>query len=167
MLAFGLTNGIDTVSGAIDSSVNGLIFNLANPFNGTLLHRDLIEVVGFIKREMFIWGDENEYFKRLSSLGFEFASVTSAFFVHPASKSIYSEKFFGLVKMVSKPAKLEMNFYRNQGFLNARYGSLRSHIVVLKNFIFFCFDGKFKRAFLSFAYYMDGALNRYKLKNIR
>ncbi|HGF7147565.1 TPA: glycosyltransferase [Vibrio cholerae] len=167
VLSFGLSKDLMTVQSAINASIDEIILNKANPFNGTLIHYDLIKDAGFIKKEMFIWGDETEYFKRLSSIGYEFATVTTALFYHPASKTIYSEKLFGLFKMAKKPEKLEMNFYRNQGYLNMKYGSIFSHRIAAKNFIFFLLDGEFKKAFLSLAYYKDGMLNKYKLKNLR
>ena len=36
-------------------------FNDIHPFNGTLVKRSVIEKIGMIKKEMFIWGDEKEY----------------------------------------------------------------------------------------------------------
>lgn len=166
-LSFGLSKNLMTVQSAVDASIDGIILNKANPFNGTLIHCDLIKDVGFIKKEMFIWGDETEYFKRLSSIGYKFATVTTALFYHPASKTIYAEKLFGLLRMAKKPEKLEMNFYRNQGYLNMKYGSIFSHRSATKNFIFFLLDGEFKKAFLSIAYYIDGMFNKFKLKNLR
>lgn len=167
VLSFGLSNDLMTVQSAINASIDGIIINQANPFNGTLMHYDSIKNAGFIKREMFIWGDETEYFKRLSSIGHEFATVTTALFYHPASKTHYSEILFGLFKIAKKPEKLEMNFYRNQGYLNMKYGSIFSHRSAAKIFIFFLLEGEFKKAILSLAYYMDGMLNKYKLKNFR
>lgn len=166
-LSFGLSKKIMNFQSAIEASVDGLIMNKANPFNGTLLHCDLIKDVGFIKKEMFIWGDEVEYFKRLACLGFEFATVVDSLFYHPATKTVYSEKLFGLLRVAKKPANLEMNFYRNQGYINMKYGRYSSHIVIVKNFIFFLLGGDFKKAFLFLFYYMDGLLDNYRLKNLR
>ncbi len=42
------------------------IYNVAHPFNGTLLHRRVIEKVGLPKDNLFLWGDETEYLYRIS-----------------------------------------------------------------------------------------------------
>lgn len=39
--------------------------DVAHPFNGTLLHRKVIERVGFPKDNLFLWGDETEYLYRI------------------------------------------------------------------------------------------------------
>lgn len=48
-----------------------LIEDLIAPFNGTFFHRNAIEKSGFVKKEMFIWGDEQEYRLRLIKNGFK------------------------------------------------------------------------------------------------
>ena len=37
------------------------------PFNGTFIHRSVIAKCGYIKKEMFIWGDDQEYKLRMIS----------------------------------------------------------------------------------------------------
>ena len=46
-------------------------FNDIHPFNGTLVKRSVIEKIGMIKKEMFIWGDEKEYMARAIHNGIE------------------------------------------------------------------------------------------------
>ncbi|MEO6539301.1 MAG: glycosyltransferase [Ferruginibacter sp.] len=42
-----------------------LIEGIGHPFNGTLLHRSIIEKVGIPKSCLFLWGDESEYYYRI------------------------------------------------------------------------------------------------------
>ena len=42
-----------------------IIEGIGHPFNGTLLHRRIIERVGFPKPKYFLWGDETEYYYRI------------------------------------------------------------------------------------------------------
>jgi rhamnopyranosyl-N-acetylglucosaminyl-diphospho-decaprenol beta-1,3/1,4-galactofuranosyltransferase len=49
----------------IDEVREPIIQNLAHPFNGTLLSKELIQKVGLPKKELFIWGDETEYRYRI------------------------------------------------------------------------------------------------------
>jgi len=46
----------------IDEVKDKVIQNIAHPFNGTLLHRRIIERVGFPNPRLFLWGDETEYY---------------------------------------------------------------------------------------------------------
>ncbi len=42
-----------------------IINGIGHPFNGTLLHRRIIERVGTPKPKFFLWGDETEYYYRI------------------------------------------------------------------------------------------------------
>ena len=50
------------VSEVADKYIEGI----GHPFNGTLLHRKIIERVGVPKQQFFLWGDETEYFYRIT-----------------------------------------------------------------------------------------------------
>ena len=49
------------------------------PFNGTFIHRSVMDKVGFIKKEMFIWGDEQEYRQRMMKAGYTHIQSTKRF----------------------------------------------------------------------------------------
>jgi GT2 family glycosyltransferase len=42
-----------------------LIEGIGHPFNGTMLHRRIVERVGVPKPKYFLWGDETEYYYRI------------------------------------------------------------------------------------------------------
>ena len=42
-----------------------LIKGIGHPFNGTLLHRSIVEKVGVPRQGLFVWGDETEYYYRI------------------------------------------------------------------------------------------------------
>lgn len=50
----------------IDEVNTDLIEGIGHPFNGTLLHRSIIEKVGVPKASLFLWGDETEYYYRIT-----------------------------------------------------------------------------------------------------
>jgi len=167
-LSFGLSKKIQTVSDVhANLHLDGLIYGMANPFNGTLIHSEVIKKIGFVKKEMFIWGDETEYFKRIAANDIVYATVPASRFYHPQSKTIYKQMLWGLFKVAVKPEKLEMNYYRNQGYLNRTYNSLLSHRVLLKNMIYACLEGNFSKSIWILKYYIDGFLDDFKLPNIR
>lgn len=49
----------------IDEIKEDVIFGISHPFNGTLIHRSIIDKVGFPNKELFICGDGIEYFYRI------------------------------------------------------------------------------------------------------
>ena len=60
--------------------------NYSCPFNGTFLSRNLLHTIGFVKKEMFIWGDEEEFTLRAYKNGFAPITISSAIHYHPAEK---------------------------------------------------------------------------------
>lgn len=67
-----------------------IIQNFAHPFNGTLLHREIIKKVGLPKKELFIWGDETEYYHRIiTKFKIPFYTKTNSIHYHPASAYSY------------------------------------------------------------------------------
>ena len=82
MLSFKIDN-MYRVDEAIASGVKGLIVNAANPFNGTLVTRKLIEEIGFPNPDFFIKGDEVDYKQRAFDAGAYVATVVAARYNHP------------------------------------------------------------------------------------
>lgn len=67
-----------------------IIHNFAHPFNGTLLHKEIIKKVGLPKKELFIWGDETEYYHRIITKNkIPFYTKVSSIHYHPASSYSY------------------------------------------------------------------------------
>jgi rhamnopyranosyl-N-acetylglucosaminyl-diphospho-decaprenol beta-1,3/1,4-galactofuranosyltransferase len=76
---------------SIDEADSNLIHGIGHPFNGTLLNRWIIERVGLPKKELFLWGDESEYYHRIvSKNNIPVTTVSSSIHYHPASA--YSHK---------------------------------------------------------------------------
>lgn len=76
---------------SIDEVKKNIIKNVAHPFNGTLLHRKIIERVGFPKATLFLWGDETEYYYRIIRKNkIPFYTKASSIHYHPAC--VYSYK---------------------------------------------------------------------------
>ncbi|TPG65580.1 glycosyltransferase [Hymenobacter nivis] len=62
-----------------------LIYGVASFFNGTLVHRKVVETIGIPDKKLFIWGDEVEYMTRAQKNGFPIVTVPRSVFYHPAS----------------------------------------------------------------------------------
>ncbi len=74
----------------IDDVTDTIIKNVAHPFNGTLLHRKIIERVGFPNANLFLWGDETEYYYRIVRKNkIPFYTKTNSIHYHPTSAYSY------------------------------------------------------------------------------
>ena len=85
----------DLISKSVDGAV---IENRANPFNGILYSKEFLKDVGYPKKEMFIWGDENNYDIRGKKLGYAPITVIKAIHLHPRDRQ---EKYYLFNKRVA------------------------------------------------------------------
>lgn len=53
-------------------------------FNGILINKEVINKIGFPRKEFFIWGDEVEFFYRIKKHGFSVATVLNSQIYHPS-----------------------------------------------------------------------------------
>ncbi len=153
-LSFGLKN-YKNVSDIIEKAY---IENEANPFNGTLIHRQIPNEIGFIKREMFIWGDESEYLHRSRKHEFKSATIINAIHYHPENRGVQHRiiPFVKKYKLNIKPKSLAHIYYRNLAYINMKYNkqkllyylgvyvlyfSLRLNFLEVLRFLKFYFKG--------------------------
>jgi rhamnopyranosyl-N-acetylglucosaminyl-diphospho-decaprenol beta-1,3/1,4-galactofuranosyltransferase len=139
-------------------------YQLVSPFNGVMFHRSVIENIGFIKKEMFIWGDEREYRLRCHKHGYFEVAALNAIHYHPMIKGKrdnalpFTDKF----KVIIKPEKFAKYFYRNNGFINKTYSSTK---VVIGEFliytIYFLRKLKFSELYKFWNYYSKGCRNQF------
>ena len=113
-----------------------LIYGKGHPFNGTLIHRKIIEEAGLPEKKLFLWGEETEYYYRITRKNkFKVATVTSSIHYHPTS-------FFSIRKDWDFKNSWKMYFYvRNRlaihksKFKNRPYAILNYTCFVLAFFI--------------------------------
>ncbi len=163
-LAFGLRDEWD-VNKVLQMANEGVILRDCNPFNGTLLRRRLVERIGKIKKEMFIWGDETEYVLRAIRAGARVGTLVEAVYRHPRIKGTFSPVWGGLLgKCLEKPVKLRGVHYRNIAYINSKYGGFMAHAVcVVKHMGLFIQKRSTSDAINFTKYYIDGALDRFTL----
>lgn len=158
-LAFGKHEPIATIN-----IQNEYIKQPLSPFNGTFIHRSVIDKVGFIKKEMFIWGDEQEYMARIRQGGFTPYTVTKAIHYHPREKGQkdWALPFIKKGQVMIKPPKMSHYYYRNLGYINWRYSG---KIVTIKNIIyytiFFLRKLNIEELIKFYKYFIRGIKNKY------
>ncbi len=76
----------------LDEVPGKIIEGIGHPFNGTMLHRRIIERVGVPQPKFFLWGDETEYYYRIVKQNqIPVCTVADSIHYHPASAFSYKQ----------------------------------------------------------------------------
>jgi len=74
----------------LDDITTSFVEDEIMPWNGTLFHREIIQKVGYPREELFLWGEEMEYYFRIKSIGgFPMFSVRDSWHFHPRNKGFF------------------------------------------------------------------------------
>lgn len=137
-----------------------------HPFNGTLIHTDVLRQAGLIKKEMFIWGDEIELTMRYAKAGYKPVTVTNAIHYHPKEKGKSDIALPGIfnTKVLVKPKNMSKYYYRNLGYIhqlyyrNKWYQGLKPMVMYA---IYYTRKLDFAEAYKVVKYYIRGLHNNY------
>lgn len=88
-------------------SVDGIVADVVIPFNGVLVTRELVDRIGSVRAEFFIWGDDVEYLWRARDAGARVATVVDAHFHHPATDDLGTPMLGGLTTYNHSPSDLK------------------------------------------------------------
>ncbi|WP_445457168.1 glycosyltransferase [Flavobacterium sp. HNIBRBA15423] len=142
-----------------------LLKGIVAAFNGTFISRKIIEKIGFIKKEMFIWGDETEYVNRVKKNNFEIATITTAIHRHPLMKGKKENvlPFIDKYKIVIKPKRFSKYYYRNLGFNTKTYANYKAVLALFVFYlVFFIRKGDFNELMKFCKFYYKGTKNVFK-----
>jgi rhamnopyranosyl-N-acetylglucosaminyl-diphospho-decaprenol beta-1,3/1,4-galactofuranosyltransferase len=63
-----------------------VIEGIGHPFNGTMLHRNIVERVGVPQQKLFLWGDETEYYYRITKINkIPVCTIANSIHYHPST----------------------------------------------------------------------------------
>lgn len=87
-------------------------------YNGMLMSMSVVQLIGLPKKELFLRGDEMDYFYRAKSAGVSMGLVTRALFYHPSGDPEFGNSRTSFLGVVT-PVALNKRYYqyRNRGFL--------------------------------------------------
>lgn len=88
-------------------SKNGIVKDVVIPFNGVLVTRELVDRIGTVRADFFIWGDDVEYLWRAKKAGARIATVVDAHFLHPATDDLGTPMMRGLTTYNHSPSDLK------------------------------------------------------------
>jgi rhamnopyranosyl-N-acetylglucosaminyl-diphospho-decaprenol beta-1,3/1,4-galactofuranosyltransferase len=86
---------------------DGLLENVVIPFNGVLVTRALVERIGLVRADFFIWGDDVEYLWRARRAGARIATVVDSHFLHPVVGDLGTPMMFGRTTYNHSPSDLK------------------------------------------------------------
>lgn len=102
-----------------------IIYGVCSFFNGVLLKRDVVTVVGFPRKELYIRGDEIDYYMRILKSGFRIATITSVTLAHPSGLRNRMELGWRYLTVQHTGDRIkDFYMYRNRGFLARHYFGL-------------------------------------------
>lgn len=134
MLSFKIDQ-MHTVEEALAAAKEGIIENAANPFNGTLVSRELVEAIGYPNPDFFIKGDEVNYKQRAFDIGACVVTVVDARYNHPRpnthEKTVLGKKVPFFVEAPWKEYYAARNFtwmYKQKG----QYKAIAFELVFVK-----------------------------------
>jgi GT2 family glycosyltransferase len=123
-LTFGLTKDLQDISTIKEKAINNIIWGFINPFNGTMITKEIIGMIGFPKKELFIYGDEIEYTKRAGSNNIRIATAINSLYFHPVNKIGYTKQFFWKkIQLFNMPIWKRYCSIRNYMYITKIYGT--------------------------------------------
>jgi GT2 family glycosyltransferase len=160
-LSFGLEKGKTNIN---DYKNIDVVYNEVNPFNSTFINRKVPEKIGFIKKEMFIWGDETEYQHRTIKNKFNVATVAKSIHYHPEGKgnAVNIFPFINKYKVFVKPEKFAGIYYRNLGYIYYTHCNIVTCLVLFIRYIlYFLLRLKFLECKNFMIAYTNGCKNKF------
>jgi rhamnopyranosyl-N-acetylglucosaminyl-diphospho-decaprenol beta-1,3/1,4-galactofuranosyltransferase len=91
-------------------------------YNGMLMSRKIVQLIGVPRKELFLRGDEMDYFYRARGTKLPMALVTSALFYHPSGIPEFANSRNSILGVVM-PLEPKKKYYqfRNRGYLVREY----------------------------------------------
>lgn len=158
-LAFGLFNSKNK---SLVSSANELNEELfeddANPFNGTLLSKELINACGYPNKSFFIRGDENEYSLRIKSRGFKLITVTNSIVYHPPQSYLILKTSLFIHQFQFLDARKRLYFTRNQILMFKLYYDVKILSLIKRLFLDFFYIIMVQKSFKVLKYFIRGII---------
>lgn len=138
----------------------------ASFYNSVLIPLDSIKKLGLPKKEMFMWGDEVEYYFRFLRNDVDVLTITNSIQYHPLNRQTFLMK--GNNRLLDAPIGWKFFcYYRNSYYLNRIAGARLFGISALALDIksAFCIKSLTESLLISIYLiqaFIDGALDRYK-----
>ncbi len=116
----GTTKVAHRVAEVSKAAPTGVLHDVVIPFNGVLVRRELVERIGLVRSELFIWGDDHEYRLRAERAGARIGTVVAATFRHPTVGELGTPMAFGRTTYNDSPSDLKHYCMARNNLVNLR-----------------------------------------------
>ena len=128
-LTFGFYD-ISTYSQLLEGAAGGVYDGYINPFNGTLVSRECMDLIGFPKGEFFIYGDEHEYMLRALKNNVLVRTAVNSLYFHPVNRTIKHKNVWKFsVPIKDEPVWKTFCDTRNSIYISKHYESPKMLII--------------------------------------
>jgi len=91
-------------------------------YNGMLISRKMVDLIGLPKKELFLRGDEMDYFYRARKTKLAMALVTDALYYHPSGSTEFANSQNSILGVIiPQDSKKKYYQFRNRGYLVREY----------------------------------------------
>jgi len=146
------------------SDIENELIPSANFFNGTLLSNEIVKTVGLPIKELFIRGEEYEYFLRIKGTGFKIFTIKSSKVYHPSEIKIIMDNFLFRYEYLELYHLKIFYFIRNLIYITKMYQDQNVYTlikIVLMDILIISFKLKLKLLY----YELKGILHGFMLKS--
>jgi rhamnopyranosyl-N-acetylglucosaminyl-diphospho-decaprenol beta-1,3/1,4-galactofuranosyltransferase len=137
----GSTRVVHAVDDVRRAAKRDRIDGIVIPFNGVLVTKELVDLIGLPREEFFIWGDDHEYRLRAEEAGARVATVVTATVRHPSVGNLGTPMMFGVTTYPDSPSDLKHYCMARNNLVNLRdyRGPLHALAFVVKTAWFYTF----------------------------
>lgn len=114
-LSFGLFSEFDKKDDILKKSKSGIISDRVNPFNGTLISRELVSTIGYPDGRFFIKGDETDYIIRAKRAKAFIGTDVESLYFHPKPFNKYL--LLGNLKINIETEEPWKEYYRMRNYI--------------------------------------------------
>jgi rhamnopyranosyl-N-acetylglucosaminyl-diphospho-decaprenol beta-1,3/1,4-galactofuranosyltransferase len=143
---------------------NDILYDEGSPFNGILVSRELVNKIGYPKREMFIYGDEIEYILRAKKHKAKIVTIKKAIFKHPQFAGKFYKVVFNLWQVPFTGNRLkDFCIFRNRAYIYKKYWPHKLWIEFIRYLWFFLISMRFdfKNCIFFLVGFKDGLISNF------
>ncbi len=131
-------------------------------YNGVLLSKEAISKAGFPIKELFIWGEEQEYFYRMQKKSVSMLLSTEALYYHPQTRLETKRILFNKYAYTGNIDQRYYYLFRNKGFISKKYFKFFDIKYVISQCVYYIFFKKMD--FKSLYFFLNAFVDGLKLK---
>lgn len=110
----------------------------AGTFNSTLFSRKLVDEIGSVNPDFYIYGDDTDYLERAIEKGFEVATVIDSRYFHPKQALFYKEIFGKKFALRDGSLRNLYLYVRNYMYIMKHYRSKKQALLHIPKVLFKC-----------------------------